>query len=119
MNPLGLLIIAFAGVCYLSVALPASGRVARRGLVGLRTPATRRSDDAWLAAHRAALPITSVVTAAAALAGVVVALGWPRPDLPHGAVAAVVCVTAAGLVVAALVGVQAARATAQPGSSGR
>lgn len=110
MTMLGLLIVAFAVVCYLAVALPASGRVRRGGLVGLRTPSTKRSDAAWLAAHRAALPLTTAVTTATGLYGVVVACGWSPLELTLEHTALIgLAIPVGGLLVATTVADKAAR----------
>lgn len=72
----GLIVIAV--VCGAMSAMIASGALTRNGLVGIRTRATRRSDAAWSAGHEAARPavrVTTVVSAAAALATVLVGIG--------------------------------------------
>ncbi|GAA3212565.1 hypothetical protein GCM10010488_08390 [Oerskovia jenensis] len=54
--------------------LGATDRMTRNGLIGIRTPATQRSDAAWIAGHRAALkvvlPGAALVTALAVVASV-------------------------------------------------
>lgn len=37
--------------------LGATDRMTRNGLIGIRTPATQRSDAGWIAGHRAALKV--------------------------------------------------------------
>ncbi len=50
-------ILAVSGVVVVTIARRgADGRLGRNGLAGLRTKASRASDQAWLAAHQAALP---------------------------------------------------------------
>jgi hypothetical protein len=53
----------------------ANGRLRRNQFVGIRTPSTMRSDQAWMAGHRAALRLTPVhlVTGASLLIGVLCA----------------------------------------------
>jgi len=58
--------------------LGATDRMTRNGLVGIRTPATQRSDAAWITGHRAAL---KVVLPGAALVTVLAVVGSVvRPD---------------------------------------
>lgn len=110
MPMLGLLITVFAVVSYLAVSLPASGRIPRGGLVGLRTPSTKRSDAAWLAAHRAALPLTTGVTLVTGLYGIVVACGWSPLDLTLEHTALIgLAILVGGLLVATTVADKAAR----------
>ncbi|MGH3966592.1 MAG: SdpI family protein [Mycobacterium sp.] len=50
-------------ICVLVIALSsraANGRLQRNQWVGIRTPSTMRSDQAWMAGHRAALRLTPV-----------------------------------------------------------
>ena len=110
MPMLGLFITAFAVVTYLAVSLPASGRIPRGGLVGIRTPSTRRSDEAWLAAHRAALPLTTWTTLVTVVYGVLVACGWSPLDLAPEHIALIgLAISVGGLLVATVVAVRAAR----------
>lgn len=112
MNVIGLLIAAFAVVCYLSVLLPASGRIARGGLVGLRTPSTKRSDAAWLAAHQAALPLTTGVAAITSFLGILIALEVMPLDLsPEVAALVALAIAVSGLLMATVIADRAARAT--------
>lgn len=115
MIPIGLFITAFAVACYFPVSLPAKGRVARGGLVGLRTPATKRSDAAWLAGHRAALPVTTGVVVVAALFGLVLAFETPKLRLsPEAGLLIGLGICVGGLLVATAIADRAARATTTP-----
>lgn len=111
MNMIGLLVVAFAVVCYLSVSLPASGRIARGGLVGLRIPSTKRSDAAWLAAHRSVLPMVTVVTGVTSMFGILIVLDRPPLGLsPETAAGAGMTSTVVGLLIATVLADRAARA---------
>ena len=91
------------------VAAAATGRFPRSALVGLRTPATTESDEAWQEGHRAALSVVRPSCASAAAAAVAgAALGsWP----PAGAVLVLVAagLLAAGAILGALSAHRAAR----------
>lgn len=110
---LGLLVAGSALVCYFSVSLPASGRVERGGLVGLRTPSTKRSDATWLAAHRAALPLTTGASGIALFFGTLIALDRPPLDLaPETAALVGLGILLGGLLIATVVAERAARVAA-------
>ncbi|MBM7480332.1 SdpI family protein [Oerskovia jenensis] len=68
------IIVAVALVVAWLTYLGATDRMTRNGLIGIRTPATQRSDAAWIAGHRAALkvvlPGAALVTALAVVASV-------------------------------------------------
>jgi len=87
----------------------ASGRIKRNWAIGIRFPATLKSDDAWLACHqRAQLPLTrgGIAMIVAGLAGLL-PLALPASIAIVGAGA----LTMLGFVLfAAVVGVRAARA---------
>lgn len=107
-----LLTVASVGV-WRMVAAAAAGQFPRSSAVGLRTPATTASDEAWRQGHRAALPIVRSFCASAAVAAVAgAALGsWP----PAGAV--LVLVAAALLVSGAILGALSAHRAARSLSS--
>jgi uncharacterized membrane protein len=62
--------------------LCATGRIPANGLLGIRTPATKRSGAAWTAGHRAAAKL--LVPAAVIVGGLsaAVILGWSVAGLP-------------------------------------
>lgn len=69
-----------AGVAVIIVGILGwAGRLPRNRLVGVRTPATLRSDRAFVAGNRAAGPATVLAGMAGAAFGVVAALS-PAPD---------------------------------------
>lgn len=69
-------VLAVGGVVIAMVARRGrQGRLPRQPWAGIRTPSTMRSDDAWMAAHRAGgMPIEVAGWAAAALGGASVLL---------------------------------------------
>ncbi len=88
---------------------PARGWLGRNRWIGIRTPATLRSDAAWLAAHQVARPW--MVASGVALLGAVCCLG-AMPPSPGTALVACLAVAVVGActVMAALRGHRAARA---------
>jgi hypothetical protein len=89
----------------------ASGRLGRNQVAGIRTATTVASDEAWLAAHRGARPLSEAAGWVLAGAGPVLLLvPGEQPSAVVGGSAAVV---ALGLTVAgAVVGSRAARTAA-------
>ncbi|CAM3888386.1 SdpI family protein [Isoptericola cucumis] len=74
---MALLVVAMVlavGVWLMTVAA-ARGRIGANGAIGIRTPATQRSQEAWVAAHRAALPLVTWGGLAVVVAALVVVLG--------------------------------------------
>ncbi|WP_088286229.1 SdpI family protein [Kineosporia sp. A_224] len=110
-------VVASGGLAVLAAALLATARaiaadrLPHNGVVGIRIPATYRSQAAWRAGHRAALPwlrAASAVAAAALVAAVLVAsAGSPGAGL-------VVALTGYGLVVAVLLAATLVAARAAP-----
>jgi len=58
-------------------AAAAHGTLSANGLIGIRTPATQRSEEAWRASHRAALRLLTPTSLVVAIAGLIVALVPP------------------------------------------
>lgn len=104
--------LAVGGVLVVVVTRRAArGELARNHLAGVRTPATLASDRAWLAAHRAALPATTV-GGAIAIAGSLLLLLRPGPAGTLVLLAVVGGGLLAGVIGGAVQGVRAARAVA-------
>ncbi|SKB04694.1 SdpI/YhfL protein family protein [Aeromicrobium choanae] len=106
----GLVMLGVAALLWWMARAAAAGRLERNALVGIRTPSTMASDEAWLAAHqRAERP-----TKAAAITSAAVAAACLLP-MPEAALITVVlggCAAILGLAIhAAVVGGRAARAT--------
>jgi len=122
----GSLIIASALMLALGVASlwmarrAAAGTLPRNNVVGIRTPATRASDAAWVAAHRAGAADLRRIGVVALMTAVLI---WVTLGMPQGtreiALAVVVLGGAALILVfslrAAAVGGRAARAVRDGG----
>lgn len=52
------------GILYGVTRAGATGGMGRNGAIGIRTRATKRSDDAWQAGHAAALPVVRILCVA-------------------------------------------------------
>lgn len=52
----------------------ASGALTRNGFIGIRMPSTMTSDEAWIAGHRAAVPLASISVFVAGLLLMVAAI---------------------------------------------
>ncbi|WP_353114389.1 SdpI family protein [Microbacterium sp.] len=84
---LGILGAGLAGVLVLWLASACRrGTLKRNPLLGVRTPSTLRSDEAWIAAHRAGAPQLAIggwgLMAAGAVAAVFLIVGRPVPGIP-------------------------------------
>ncbi|MCT2086315.1 SdpI family protein [Microbacterium enclense] len=112
--------LAVAAVSFWTARRAAAGTLPRNDLIGIRTAATRASDAAWVAAHRAGaagLRRTGVVAAATAV------LPWAAvvvPDAYRETVIVVTVLGGAGTILglsihAAVVGGRAARAVTDAG----
>jgi hypothetical protein len=90
--------------------LCAAGRIPANGLVGIRTPATRCSEAAWTAGHRAAAQILVPAAVIVGALSVAVILGWNVAGLPVETTGgAILGGYAAVLVISAVVAHRAAR----------
>jgi uncharacterized membrane protein len=88
----------------------ARGRLPANGLLGIRTPATQRSDTAWRAGHRAAFPVVTwggLVVLFGALAVLVGAV--PSAFTPETAGLVLIALEGIVVVVGAVVADRAAR----------
>lgn len=119
----GLVLLVFVGWLVIDLAKKAAdGRLGRNGIAGIRTKATRASDEAWLAAHKAGLK-RSVLAGrilmgsgiAAAALGLLIGYGNPtRTILVWGIVVSVLPLVAlAPAVMATTEGDRAAKAVAR------
>lgn len=110
---IGALVMAVAGVVVVVVAVTArSGRLRRNHVAGIRLPSTMRSDEAWLAAHRAGFWPTALGGVAAVgggLTATVVVLARGDDGVGAGIVLGTAAVLLAGVVVGGVLGVKAAR----------
>ncbi|WP_446665125.1 SdpI family protein [Flexivirga sp. B27] len=66
----GIGLLACAAAIYFSTWAAARGSLPRGIGIGIRTATTQHSDEAWVAAHRAALPCASVLAAIAGVLGI-------------------------------------------------
>lgn len=82
-----------------------AGRLPRNHFVGIRLPSTMRSDDAWLAAHRASWPFTVVAGILMAILGLDMLMDPEQPP-PEWVLLAVVL---SPLLIAAVKAHMAAR----------
>ena len=66
---------AVAVMVWLITRAAARGHLTANGAIGIRTPATQRSEEAWVVGHRAALPVVAWGGAVVVLASVAVLVG--------------------------------------------
>lgn len=112
--------LALAAVSFWTARRASAGTLPRNDLIGIRTAATRASDAAWVAAHRAGAADLRR-TGVAALATAV--LPWASVAVPDAYREAIIVLTVLGGVGAilvltirsAVVGVRAARAVSDAG----
>jgi SdpI/YfhL protein family len=91
-------------ICVLFIATSwaaANGRLRRNQYVGIRSPSTMRSDQAWVAAHRAALRLTPLYLIITAIA--CAALVWAALYAATPAVVIIVGLGGFGALVAVLI----------------
>ena len=112
--------LALAALSFWTARRASAGTLPRNDLVGIRTTATRASDAAWVAAHRAGaadlrrMGVAALATAVLPWAGVVV------PDAYREAVIVVTVLGGVGAILvltirSAVVGGRAARAVSDAG----
>ncbi|MUL78853.1 SdpI family protein [Mycolicibacterium sp. CBMA 226] len=110
--------IAVAAVLVIVSWRAATGRLARNQWTGIRTPSTMRSDQAWVAGHRAALRLMPLYVANAVSAcGLLLAAivrSWPVGPVMILGLGCVVVLVAIALYAAVVAG-KAARRTAARG----
>lgn len=102
---------AVAVMVWLITRAAARGHLTANGAIGIRTPATQRSEEAWVAAHRAALPVVAWGAAAVVGAAVVVlVVGFLTAQQTE---TAGLVLLVADIVLAVVAGVVAHRAAAR------
>lgn len=93
------LISAVLAVAILAMTVAASrGALPANGLLGIRTPATQRSEAAWREGHRAALKVIAPWSVVIVVLGLLIASGGTR---------GIASLDAQGVMVLALFGVMA------------
>lgn len=105
----GAAMLAAAGVLWWVAERTADGSLGRNGYAGIRTKATRASDEAWLAAHQASLPWSRASAAAAALTGVLVIPARSSAGATLAVMFGGTAIVLATTLIGARVGVAAAR----------
>ncbi|GAA2433119.1 SdpI family protein [Mycolicibacterium llatzerense] len=97
----------------------ATGRLARNQLTGIRTPSTMRSDQAWVAGHRAAWRLAPLHGANAVIAcGLLLAVivrSWPPGPVILLGIGCLVAFIGIALYTAVIAGRAARRATPHDG----
>ncbi|GAA1406473.1 SdpI family protein [Oerskovia paurometabola] len=94
--------------------LGATDRMTRNGLIGIRTPATQRSDAGWIAGHRAALKV--VLPGAALVVALAVVGSVMGPD---GATDVVFFVVAGALLTEGITAAAVAEVAARGADAGQ
>ena len=107
---LGLAMIAAAVAIIVINNGAASGRIGPNPGMGIRTAATRSSEEAWQAAHSAAGPVMQLAAVVSLATGVLVLFLRSSPDLFYGALLVGALLLAVLSVVGAVVGDRAAKA---------
>lgn len=109
-----------AGAVWLTTLLGARGVLGVNRVVGIRTPATRRSDVAWRAGHRAALPVVTGSALVALVGGALtLATTGGSPARGDEAGLALIGLVAVLTAVAGVVAHRAARASQTGGTQPR
>lgn len=96
----------------------ATGRVGPNGGIGIRTSATRSSDEAWRAAHQAAKPWIQFAAMGGLASGALVLFLRSEPELFYGVLFVGVALIAGPGLVGAVVGHRAAVAIADRSGAG-
>ncbi|MEL7975409.1 SdpI family protein [Isoptericola sp. F-RaC21] len=104
--------VAVAVGVWLITRAAARGQLGANGAVGIRTPATQRSEAAWEAGHRAALPLLRWAAIVIALAGIGALLVLGPDGAGRLEIAGLVLLVAV-LVVVVVAGVVAHRAASR------
>lgn len=116
------LLMVVVGIAVVVVAeLGRIGRLRRNAFTGIRTPATMRSDETWLAAHRAGFGPTAAGGAVSVVSGIVaIVLAVAEADAWPAFVVVLVgaVLLAAGAIAGVVAGVAAARRIGDGPSSG-
>lgn len=93
--------------------LCARGTIPSNRLIGLRLPAIRRSASTWMAGHKAALPILTILTSVIIPCSALIAFGRLPSSLdPENATVALIIITLIAAVLACATALDAARRSA-------
>jgi uncharacterized membrane protein len=107
----GVVVLAASAALLVIGALSHHDRVPRNRWVGVRTPATMRSDDAWFAAQRSASPFLLIAGVLGVLTGVFWLVVAPEEgdDAARALIIGFVVVLTGPSLLGAVAGVRAAR----------
>lgn len=105
----GAFVAAASALLWLTLQMGSSGRLKRNYWIGIRTPATLKSDAAWVEGHHAAMVAITPYSVGGVVAGIAALVQIGDESSAQFAFWLAVLVFFAGLTRAAWVGIHAAR----------